>query len=308
MEDETPEIYQGNFKYIFVPCDTTNAISEREAPKAGGLEKDALRYLAETQFVGSGSIPNISSSVEIVTLLLPHPDYNFVGVSMYCDQMGKSKNLPVNSRASSIASLCKHSEPVHGDVFFGKFHDDESKPWVRLDFSLKDMSSDAEWIKVAQSKNREGAKSASTSSVLQQMMKQQQGNNNNTQVITSDSSEGKTDVSFAERSENNALKWSQTEDEIEMKVAIPGTFKSSDFNIIIRPTKLQILLKSGAAIPFSQEGNVGRIFSSGGAELSKRIDADSSAWQLEKSKDNKETTIVLTLAKDSKANWTQLLA
>jgi HSP20 family molecular chaperone IbpA len=303
--EESSEIYQGDFKYIFIPCDPTVPITEHTAPKAGGLEKDALRLLAENHFNG-GRENSLSTSVEIISILLPCQDYNFVGVSMYSDQLGKNKNLPINNRAVSVATLCKYSEPIHGDVFFGKYHDDESKPWVRLDFSMDDLKSDAEWIQVAQIKNKEGKKAASTSSVLENMMKQQQGNNNNNTQFISNAEEEKGPS--GPRTENEALNWTQSEDEVEVRVKVPGNLKASDFNIQIKSSKLQILLKSGQTIPFSSEGNVGKIFQAGGAELARKIDPDSSSWQLEKSKDGKETTIILTLGKDSKARWLELLA
>lgn len=299
MESSEEALYQGNFKYVFVPADLTQAISEREASKSGGLEKDALRLLAEEYF---SPVKSISSSVEIVSLLLPIRDFNFVSISMYCDQVGKNKNLSINSRASSIASLCNHKDPIHGDVFFGKAHDDESKPWVRLDFTLADLSSEADWLKLAAVKNAERRSGAySTSGVLQNMLKQ-----GNTQYIDSEK-ESKEEAPAGEKVENEALSWTQTSDEVEVKVKIPGQLKSSDLDIKIKSNRLQIRLKSGQAIANASQGKVGRLFEEGGAELFRRIDVDGSNWEIEKSKDGQFTTVVFTLSKDSSANWLDLI-
>lgn len=314
-EDESL-LYQGNFKYIYVPCELSQPSSERLAPKAGGLEKDALRLLAEEHFDPSSNGLK-GSSVEIVSLLLPAQDYNYVGVSMYCDAIGKNKQLPINQRASSIANLCNHQEAIHGDVFFGKYHDDESKPWVRLDFSMDDMNSDAEWCKIAQVKNQGAQRKAySTSSVLQNMMNNKNGNG--PAIITPDNlTTAPTHVQHYDngedsKTENEALKWTQTADEIEMKIKLPGVFKSSDFNIQIKSKKLIILLKSGKSIPltteFTNNEKITQIFQSTGGELFQKIDPDSSSWQLSKSKNGNETVLEITLAKTSAARWLELLA
>lgn len=299
---DSEALYQGNFKYIFVPVDNSQAIAELEASKAGGLEKDALRLLAEEHF--TSTVKSISSSVEIVSLLLPVPDFNFISISMYCDQVGKSKNLPINTRATSIATLCHHKDPIHGDVFFGKAHDDESKPWIRLDFTLADLSSDADWVKVAQVKNVGKKGAYSTSGVLQSMMKQ-----GNTQYIDSNQvEEVGNDSSSSDKVENDALSWNQTSDEVEVKVAIVGKLKASDLDIKIKSNRLQIRLKSGQTIPNSNQGKVSKLFMEGGAELFGRIDVEASTWQIEKSKDNENTTIVVTLSKDTSMRWLDLLS
>jgi hypothetical protein len=296
-------MYEGTFKYIYVPADNTFPITEHDITKSGGLEQDALRLLAENHFSSGKDNTSMGPSVEIVSLLLPSPQYNFIGVSMYCDSVGKLKELTLNERATSLSKVCNHADPIYGDVFFGKFHDDESKPWQRLDFTMDDMSSQAEWCKKAQEFNKRGRSGGySTSSVLQNMLKQ-----GNTQFI--DGEQEPNVIINKDTTESDIVTWNQTEDEIEVKVQLPVLVKSSELNIQIKPKSLQILLKSGVSIPStsSSDEKINKIFQAGGAEFAKRIDTDSSAWQLEKSKDGKQSIIVLTLAKDSKGNWSSLL-
>jgi hypothetical protein len=296
-------MYEGTFKYVYVPADNTSPITEHEITKSGGLEQDALRLLAENHFSPGKDSNSMGPSVEIVSLLLPSPQYNFIGVSMYCDAVGKLKELPLNERATSLSKVCNHADPIYGDVYFGKVHDDESQPWQRLDFTMSDMSSESEWCKKAQEYNKRGRSGGySTSSVLQNMLKQ-----GNTQHIGGE--EEPNVVSNKETAESDILSWNQTEDEIEVKVTLPILVKSSELNIQIKPKSLQILLKSGVSIPASSSNDekINKIFQAGGAELLKKIDNDSSAWQLEKTKDGKQSIIVLTLAKDTKGSWSSLL-
>jgi hypothetical protein len=41
-----------------------------------------------------------------------------------------------------------------GDAFVGRFHDDESMEWNRLDFSLEEASPDAHWVKTCAEQNK----------------------------------------------------------------------------------------------------------------------------------------------------------
>ena len=88
-------------------------------------------------------------AVEIVSLLPSRPDNKFVGVNMYCDDRGLPKRLPVNMRASGITRTCGKPTQVYGDAFFGRVLDDGRDLFERQDFGLKDVDSDALWIKQA---------------------------------------------------------------------------------------------------------------------------------------------------------------
>ena len=88
-------------------------------------------------------------SVEIVSLLPSRPNNDFVGISMYCDDRGLPKQLPVNMRASEFTHVIGKPTQVYGDAFFGRVLDDGRDRFERQDFSLKDFSSSAQWVKTA---------------------------------------------------------------------------------------------------------------------------------------------------------------
>lgn len=320
-----------NFSYVFVPCDVSTSISARVGNKSGGLENDDVRQSAESHFAGivpenfqqvqedalnamlkekgvtnpqmaKASAAGMAGAVEIVTLLLPCPDNHYTSVSMYCDQNGKNKGLPLNQRASSIAKVCGHSGEIYGDVFFGRCMDDESKPWERLDFTLEDLSSDAAWVKEAQQRNKgKSLGGYSTSGVLQSMM-----NSNKTSVI-----DGNAPVvhpgTTQDVAETEFITWTQNKEEMEVRVKLPvSNVKSSDLDVKIHSKTLQVLLKSGQKIAETTgNGNIDKIIQKGGGELWSAVDPDCSAWTLDKTKSG-EVFVVCTLAKNVEQQWPQL--
>ncbi len=319
------------FSYVYVPSDVSTSVSAHTADKSGGLEQDALRLAAEFHFskivpqnfqemqeaalnavlkekgvnnpqMAKSSVAGMAGAVEIVTLLLPCPENSFTGVSMYCDQNGKNKGLPLNQRASSIAKICGHNGEIYGDVFFGKCMDDESKPWERLDFGLADLSSDAAWVKEAAQRNKgKPLGGYSTSGVLQNML-----NSNKTSVIDGNAPIVHPGTS-GDVSETDFITWTQNKEEMEVRVKLPvSNIKSSDLDVKMHSKTLQVLLKSGQTISSSVgDDNIHKIVQRGGGELWSTVDPDSSAWTIEKSKMG-EVTVVCTLAKNVEAQWPQL--
>jgi hypothetical protein len=289
------------FKYIFVPVDITAGITELLGDLNSGLQNDDLRVSAERHFCASSG--GSSNSVEIVSLMLPCAANGFIGVSMYCDQNGKAKNQELNSRATSFAHLCGYtSMTVHGDAFFGRYHDDESMEWERLDFSADDLSSDANWVKEAQRMNY-GKKmgGATTSGLLQNMLK-----SNNTAVIDGD----KEAMETVQEDHNPFLSWSQTSDEIEVRVKVTGLVKASDLDIKTRSKHLQVVPKTSYTKlePWtSSMASLHAVMTGDGAELWGNVDPDSSAWTLDKGQDG-DATVVLTLAKTRNGSWPKLTA
>lgn len=288
------EIMATTFKYIEVPADSTRPIIEHDADMAGGLQSDALRLHAERHFGGGGA-----GSVEIVSLLLPTAQNGFIGISMYCDQAGKTKELPLNHRASSIATVCHYYSPIHGDVFFGRYHDDESMEWERLDFTSADLSSDAEWVQSAQRMNKNKNMASGTSSgMLQNLLKA-----NNTSVID----EYAMNTTPKEGSEDRYVQWTQTGEEVEVRIALPASpIKASDLTIKIKSKSLHIAPKLPSLEPWASGQPVHEVMSAEGAQLGGAVDVDSSGWTLERQKDG-VVVIVVTLAKASKGDWASLV-
>lgn len=94
-----------------------------------------------------------TNSVEIVTVLPPSAQFGYVTISMYVDDKGVARNLPVNHRASSLLeTVSTRAGPVLGDAFVASTYDNEmgDDGFRRLDFGLAAISSSAGWIKVCQ--------------------------------------------------------------------------------------------------------------------------------------------------------------
>jgi hypothetical protein len=322
------EVITGTFSYVHIHADDTLPISLLTASKEGGLEKDELRLFAEryfSQFSSSSfvneqkkmlnelsqaqggnvgdSFSGLPASVEIVVLQLPCAANGFIGVSLYCDQSGKLKNMEINKRASSLCGACAHANVIYGDAFIGRYHDDESLPWERLDFTLDDLNSDSAWVEDA--KMRNAGKSYSTSGVLQNML-----NSKNTAMINDDpyaNLPNPRTVDTTDKKLNDYLTWSQTSEEVEIKLRLSREVKKSDIQVKLQSKKIQILVKNNQ-LPIDESlstTSVGQLFTAAGAVLGGSIDADCSAWTLEKTTGG-EILLVFTLAKAKEVTWTDL--
>eukprot|EP00747_Dinoflagellata_sp_TGD_P214176 gnl/TRDRNA2_/TRDRNA2_87067_c0_seq2.p1 gnl/TRDRNA2_/TRDRNA2_87067_c0~~gnl/TRDRNA2_/TRDRNA2_87067_c0_seq2.p1 ORF type:complete len:382 (-),score=64.75 gnl/TRDRNA2_/TRDRNA2_87067_c0_seq2:276-1421(-) len=167
------------FKYVLVPASPNEPMQEFEWAEVVTLEDDSWRNSLEKYFATNNNLVDRavllaqlkersgtdleakmnktqidgiinSGSVEIFSVLAPQKEYGYLGVSAYLDDKGVSKNLEVNSRATSMLAACGHRiADMHGDVFFSRYFDDEEK-WERLDFTLADCSSEAAWARRVQ--------------------------------------------------------------------------------------------------------------------------------------------------------------
>ena len=94
-----------------------------------------------------------AETVEIVTVLPPQSQFGYVSVSLYIDDKGVARGLPVNQRATSLLeTVSTRSGPILGDAFVARTYDNEGDNggFRRLDLSVADISSAAGWIKVCQ--------------------------------------------------------------------------------------------------------------------------------------------------------------
>jgi hypothetical protein len=73
-----------------------------------------------------------STTFEIVPVVYPQAHNGFIGTSLYIDQVGVFKELPLNDRASKIAQ-----RPIRGDAFLLRCYDNpDDDDWRRLDCTL----------------------------------------------------------------------------------------------------------------------------------------------------------------------------
>jgi CS domain len=323
------------FKYVFIPADPSRAIEERSASKSGGLENDFLRKAAEDYFkLGDGSIDtdaernatadnllkqgidpsqvsqimsNLASSggsfgsnVEIITVVSATPKNDYRAVSMYCDnRAGFKPDTRTNSRATGLLKSCGHDVDVRGDAFIGRALDDESKEWERLDFTTADLDSGAAWVTEAQSSNAGRNLNAYRSSGVMQQMLQGGSSGPSASAPSIGSSGGDLGSNGAS---SGCMSWNQSDDEIEVKFALPASLTKNELDVGIGSTTLRVRLRSGNSLP-----NVDAAYQAAtGATLAGKIIVDESTWSMSSEGDHKVLTV--TLSKGQPQSWGKLIA
>lgn len=150
--------------------------SQLEAFKA----QTAQQIAAQAQTKGDTAAPDQNligrmAGTTMVDVIVLHPnmaDTKWVSINMYVDDKGMAKQLPLNQRATSICQACGKNVRVLGDVFIGKQFDD-NEGFKRLDFTLADLESSAEWMKEATAHNLK-ERSPEQMQKLQDLMKSSQ--------------------------------------------------------------------------------------------------------------------------------------
>lgn len=329
-----------SFSYLYIPAAESEPIVELSASKAGGLEHDALRKYAEQQFT-QGSIDKemqraavieqlrekgidaakvdefmkgnaggrLAGSVEIITLAIPTPANNYSSVSLYCD--GNSSFRPngrvPNARATQIARACgHHSLVVMGDCFAGRALDDERREWERLDLRLQDLRSDASWVTATAKANQgKNLSSFSTSGALGAMHDAAKGG----ALPAPPASAAAPGVS--EFAGNEAFVWTQSDEEVEVRMRLPAGLVSKHLCVQIGADRLYVGRKNastpaeaalaGVDARFSAEGPEGR-----GARLQGQVSAADSTWSVADEREGRMLT--LSLAKAKSHTWKALIA
>lgn len=325
-----------SFKYLFVPADQQQPVVQHEASKSGGLENDLLRRHAEMTFT-SGAIDKdkqraamatqlgakgidpakvdemlssqfgdrVVGSVEIISLAIPTNRNNFHSISLYCDgnsAFKESGKVP-NVRATAIVRACGHvNMVVMGDCFIGRAKDDEREEWERLDFSLDEFSMTANWVVAASVDNAgKNLSNYSTSGALDMMQNQMQqpGASSGSTKATGLTSAAATESEFAE---GQSYVWTQTSDDVEVRMKLPAGLLSKQISVKITSSGLFVARKTGAAI----EG-VDAIFSSSaeGAKLSGPVNVEDSSWSIAEEREGRLLTVTLCKAKNS--TWKKLV-
>lgn len=156
LEDTVHE----EFKFVFIPADINDPIEERSFSGKETLFKNILlKHFTQSQLDAKGrealkeSIKSDvqkntqgmkiseehmslameqSNNYQIVPLTLPTKANGFVGINLYIDNVGRLKDLPVNSRASRLAT-----DDIRGDAFLSYTFDDEEE-FRRLDATQKE--------------------------------------------------------------------------------------------------------------------------------------------------------------------------
>eukprot|EP00210_Caulerpa_lentillifera_P002757 g2636.t1 len=127
--------------------------SERKRHKDTILKKGKLE--GNTKI--SDDLLNLATDmqlIETIALLPCMKQHDSIGVTMYVDDSGSYKNLPINTRATDLTQTCGLlTEFILGDAFLArvKENDDDFK---RMDLLTSEVSSTAKWVKQAKKHNQ----------------------------------------------------------------------------------------------------------------------------------------------------------
>lgn len=301
------------FKYVFIPASTNDSIQELEFPEnVDNIEKDLFRESLEKYYsslgesidrevllgqlkartgvdlsekLGSGEVSDEqvdklmhSASVEIFPVQLPTRETNFQAVSVYCDDKGVAKELEENPRMSGLVQACGFpAQTFRGDCFVGRIYDDTEDVWKRIDFTLKDCSSDAPWViqnkRARESRNINDMSSMASKLGVNQPVK-----------ITPESLE---DTSA--KGETDEYKWVQNSDEVEITFKAEGLQKGDKklVKVVSARQRLKVEIRGETYFDHALHGPT---------------DVDVNTWTLS------DGVLQVTLAKASDESWPQLLA
>jgi len=292
--------------YVYIPHDTSLPMQELKvtisksnllrgdvlptflqpafSKKSGeGIDLNLLEEQALTQFGSSDSL-NVSSSameqvaqagsVETFRLVPPVESNRYTNVNIYLDEVGLLKRLPLNTRAAKLALQCgfNPSPKIYGNVFVGRL---ANRPFQRnVDFGLKDVANDADWIQKAVMENLKH----------QTEMNQMTGRSGDTQAAA-DGEDGvaKDEVGYS---------WTQNDEELEIIVQVDsstgddGVVSSRDIKVLFLPKRVVLKYKGGEVVSI---------------DLYASIDPDGCTWTLEKKKN-----VVLSCEKGECTSWPRI--
>lgn len=299
------------FKYVFIPCSASEDMKELEyETDITDLSQDSFRTHVESFYAAlnqsadkavlmeqlqqrtgidlkekaakgdlmEGALENLMSatSVEIFPVMLPTKDTGFLGVSVYCDDKGVAKELEENPRASGLVQACGYpGQTFRGDVFVGKVFDDGEDEWRRIDFCLKDCSTDADWAQVCkkQRANRSSSDMASLASKV--------GVNNPAHVNPAMMDQGPPS------GDTEKYRWRQTDDEVEVTFKKEGLQKGDKtaVKVVFSRERLKVEAKGEVLID---------------SKLHAPTNVDECTWTLS------DGELQVTLAKAGEVSWAAL--
>lgn len=237
-----------------------------------------LGEMTSTGKMSGGALDSLlaATSVEIFPVMMPTKDTNFEGISVYLDDKGVAKNLEVNSRMSGIVQACGYPQQTfRGDCFLGRIFDDTEDEWRRINIGLKDVHTDADWVKMTK-KQRSGRSANDMTSMADKFGAM------NPAHITPNTIEDKED-----KGETDQYCWRQTADEVEITFKKEGLLKGdkSKVKVTFARCHLKVEAKGETLID---------------VDLKLPIQPDECLWTLS------DGVLQVTLSKGSEVNWSSL--
>jgi hypothetical protein len=164
--------------------------------------------------------------VEAFPLTRPSENNGYLGVTVYLDEIGQLKRLPLNTRAASIASICGFKGvSFAGDVFLGRISSNSRYEILNIDFKVTELRSDASWLVNAERENFEFGLKANR--------------------VTMDNDDIASSAS--ERSDNSkGFSWSESAESIEIHFVVKSTAEVStpkDLEVNFRSSSVHVKSK-----------------------------------------------------------------
>lgn len=299
------------FKYVLIPASANDSMQQLEYSTAvDDLSKDSFREFVEKYFSGlgqsvdrslllkqlqertgmdleekraTGEVPAealdrllASTSVEIFPVMMPTRETAFEGVSVYCDDKGVAKGLEENERASGLVRACGYpGQTFRGDCFVGRVFDDTEDVWRRVDFLLRDCSTDAAWVAATRGQ-RQGRSSGDLAALAGQL------------GARSPARIGPEALEAAPTGETEAYRWRQTDEEVEVTFKKEGLQRGDKKLVRVAFARQRVTVDVKGEVLLD-------------AELCGRTHPDESTWTLS------DGVLQLSLAKADAESWPRLL-
>lgn len=234
------------------------------SPQVNAMSDDDLMQLLRTSYE--------STSCEITALTVPTKDNGHRAVSMYGSDDARGQNLPFNKRATELMVATGHAPPsgdddlpagVCGDVFVGRCHDDEvADIWKRVDFTVEDADCRSEWCREARKPGGGGGRGsaaagggATAAPSLSGLMAQQWaaaqgggGGGGGGMPLLPQSTGGETDA--------GEYKWSQTDEEVELKFSVAKGTKSKYCKVMFGRRQVKVTVAGTTLVKGETGGDI----------------------------------------------------
>lgn len=314
---------------VKIPCDSSRPFEELRIPLEPGRYGDQLPFLLRVYF-NSGTVAleqlkqqrqqqlanadvavtqaaldrlGAEGAVEVFPLSHPNSSNNHCRVALYLDEVGQLKQLSPNHRAAALAETCGFKQvPLVGDMFVGRVgparlrrtaSTADGEGLANLDFTMREMDSDAEWLRDIERLNYEHG--VATGSV----------------AMPGDASAAAAaadDGDLLEGQEGpKGLRWSETAEYLEISIHIPDAierFTARDITVKYEAQRVLVHVKntSSGALPDTAGGEVaaGERLQLWDGKLHGGISVDDCTWCIN------GHDIELTLEKSVAGRWGKL--
>jgi len=221
---------------------------------------------------------------ELHSLALPCERFGYVGVSLYADDLGQVKELRRNERATQLAIACGKMIEVLGDAFVTRVFDDQEL-FMRHNFTLKDCSSDANWLIKAKIHNIEMAGKYTPHHWKEKSKKLGMKNASFHQPIDNTMPTQENEV--LRGGQEGLCDWEQTWEQLELSFNLTSTSNEttwkSDVKIDFSPKHLKVVCKGNTLFD---------------RELSNTVRSDECTWFLMDG-----TKLAVSLEKVKRSEW-----